>query len=46
MFDSSYSDKVDIFNMKKTIDKTEFDKIKGKEDFKIYLQNYLQKLFS
>lgn len=35
MFDSSYSDKVDIFNMKKTIDKTEFEKVKGKEDFKI-----------
>jgi hypothetical protein len=35
MFDSSYSDKIDIFNMKHSLDQTEFDKLKGKENYKI-----------
>ena len=46
MFDSSYSDKVDIFNMKKTIDKTEFEKVKDKEDFKIISTNLYKINFS
>ena len=45
MFDSSYSDKIDIFKKKYSIDKNDFDKIRGKQDFKIYQQNYLQKSF-
>ena len=35
MFDSSYSDKLDVFNMKNIVSDTEFAKTKGKEEYKI-----------
>lgn len=35
MFDSSYSDKIDVFKMKKTVDETEFHKVKDEMNYKI-----------
>ena len=35
MFDSSYSDKLETFNLKNSLDKMEFDKIKNKENYKM-----------
>ena len=46
MFDSSYSDKIDVFNMKNSISKIDFEKIKGKKNFKIMSSKLFDKNFS
>lgn len=39
MFDTSYSDKVDVFNMKNSIDSTDFEKIRNQENYKLISPN-------